>query len=170
MTRWLGAVLVAGCGLWLGLQRTVWYTRRVGALQGLLEALSLMEWELKERETPVPELLRRLEQGAQGEVRTFFSICGGQLTCLGEQSFGEIWSGAAEQARLPLSREELAMLQGLGPVLGRYDQESQRGAIRRTGAQLATQLEEAREERDRLGRLSGVLGGAAGLLAAILLI
>ena len=170
MTRWLGAIWVAGCGLWLGLQRTVWYTRRVETIQGLLEAISLMEWELKDRQTPMPELLRRAEEGSRGSVRTFFAQCGGQMDELGSRSFGRIWTQAAELSQLPLDREDLLILEGLGQVLGRYDQQSQCQALAQGRNRLTRRLEQAREDRDRLGRLSGVLGGAAGLLAVILML
>ena len=169
MTRWVGGLLVAGCGLWLGLQRTVWYTRRVEALQEILEALSLMEWELKDRDTPLPELMARLERGTRGTLRCFFQDCGSQFSELGAHTFEEIWSGAAERTQFPLSGEEQMLFRGLGQVLGRYDQESQRHAIAQSRAQLAARLEEAREERDRQGRLSGVVGGAVGLLTVLLL-
>lgn len=170
MTRLLGAALVAGCGVWMGLQRTVWYTRRVETLQALLQALSLMEWELAGRETPLPELLRRLERETRGPVQRFFAACGEQLSSLGQSPFGALWEAAEAQVQLPLDREERSVLLEIGQVLGRYDQESQRQAISRSREQLAARLEQARAERERLGRLAGIVGASAGLITVLLLI
>lgn len=170
MMRFVGAILVAGCGLWIGLQKTVWYTHRIEALQAFTGAFSVMEWELKNRHTPVPELLERLAQGAKEPVKSFFSGCCALMSHLGDETLEEIWTRAAEQAKLPVTGEELSMIQSLGQVVGRYDEESQRLAIGVTIGQLSDCLTEARAERSKIGRVSGVVGGAAGLLAVILLI
>ena len=63
-----------------------------------------------------------------------------------------------------------ALLDRLGPVLGRYDGDSQRLALEEGAAGLRALQGEAADERNRLGRVYGVLGVTAGLFAAIVLL
>lgn len=169
MIRWIGAVLVAGGGFWLGLGRARWHQSRVRVLQALIFALGQMERELREASPPMAELLAVAAKCA-GPLEGCFAACLTGLSALEERPFAQLWEEAFRSAGLPLNGEELDQLAALGQVLGRYDQESQRNALQGTADLLRRDLTEAREEERRLGRLDCVLGGAAGLLAVILLL
>ena len=81
---------------------------------------------------------------------------------------GELWrEGLAE---FPRKGVERLLLAGLGEVLGRYDGEGQRSALREARSALEGMLEEAQAERVRLGRVYQVTGTAAGAALAILLL
>jgi stage III sporulation protein AB len=128
-----------------------------------------MERELGERAPPMAELLAPWTEG-DSPVARCFSLCLKGLSDLEERSFAQVWERAVREGGLPLREEELERLLALGQVLGRCGQESQRLALSRTVQTLTVSLTEAREEERRLGRLDFLLGGAAGLTAAILLL
>ena len=69
------------------------------------------------------------------------------------------WQGQAEAA-----------LEELGEVLGRYDGDGQREALAHTRAELSRALEQAREAREKQGRMYQVLGITAGAFLVILLL
>ena len=169
MIRWVGVVLVFGGGLWLGLDRAGSRSDRVRTLRGLTAGLEQMERELRDASPPMPALLAAAEDSA-GPASSCFAACRKGLSRLEERPFARQWEEAFRFSGLPLNGEELDQLAALGRVLGRYDQESQRQALARTAELLRRDQAEAREEQRRLGRLDCVLGGAAGLLAAILLL
>lgn len=169
MIRWLGAVLVAGGGFCLGLGRARRHQNRVRILQALIFSLGQMERELREASPPMTELLAAAANDSS-PLYGCFSACLKGMSALDAVPFSQIWEEAFRTAGLPLKREELDQLTALGQVLGRYDQESQRHALQKTMDTLRQILMEAREEQRRLGRLDCVLGGAAGLLAVIVLL
>lgn len=169
MMRWLGAVLVVGGGLWLGLGRARWHQSRVRVLRALLLALEQLERELRESARPMPDLLAVLAE-PPGPLQGCFTACRAGLAELEERPFESVWRSAIQGACLPLTAEELEPVLGLGRVLGRYDQESQRKAIQGARPALERNLEQALDDRRRLGRLDCALGASAGLLAAILLL
>ena len=86
------------------------------------------------------------------------------------QAFQQIWQNGLSTAPLRLAEEDKALLERLGPVLGRYDGDSQRLALEDAAAGLRSLQGEASDDRKRLGRVYGVLGMTAGLFLAILLI
>ena len=143
MTRLLGAALVvAGC-VSLGLCAVAWLDGRVRDLGELAAGLDALQRELGWRLSPLPQAL-------EGAART------------GRE--------ALNASSLRLRGEDKALLERLGGVLGRYDGDSQRLALEDAAAGLRTLQGAAADERSRLGRVYGVLGAAAGLLAVILLL
>ncbi len=71
---------------------------------------------------------------------------------------------------LPLAEEERKNLEELGRMLGRYDLEGQLRSIQNAKAGLKRCLDHAVRERDRLGRVFGVLGVSSGAVLVLLLL
>ena len=69
-----------------------------------------------------------------------------------------------------LEGQTLDALEQLGQVLGRYDGDSQRQALAGAVERLEQQRLQAQAQRQRLGRVYGTLGIAAGALLIILLV
>ena len=157
MMRMLGAVLViAGCGA-LGLAGVARLDGRVRDLGGLAAGLDALQREMGWRP-------------ARGTAADFFSRCARGAREPDGQPFQQIWNTALSAAPLRLTAEDRVLLERLGPVLGRYDGDSQRLALEDTAAGLRSLQGDAADDRRRLGRVYGVLGMAAGLFVAILLI
>lgn len=170
MIRMLGAVLlIAGCG-GLGLGAVGRLDGRVRDLRELAAGLELMRRELGWRLTPLPKALGTAEAGTQGRAAQFFRFCAQRAVCLSGMPFQQLWREGLERCPLCLDREDRALLEQLGPVLGRYDGDSQCQAVEKVLAGLVRQQAQAEENRRRLGRVYGVLGVTAGLFLAILLI
>jgi len=169
MLKLLGAVLLTGGGLALGLGAVRDLTRRLETLRALNAAFGLFERELVLRAPSTPELLETLARRAPAPAGAFFSACQKGLSRLGERSFQEIWTSSL--AVLPaLEQEERAVLVTLGASLGRYIAEDQCRAIEEARRQLTEILTHIEERRRREGRSYGALGLALGLFATILLL
>ena len=170
MIRMLGAVLlIAGCG-GLGLGAVGRLDGRVRDLRELAAGLDAMERELGWRLAPLPEALEAAGQAAGGGAARFFTRCAQAARHTDGRAFQELWRDSLEAAPLRLAEGDRALLRRLGPVLGRYDGDSQRRALEEASAELRALREGAAEDRRRLGRVYTVLGVAGGLLLVILLI
>ena len=170
MTRLLGAVLVvAGC-VSLGLCAVAWLDGRVRDLGELAAGLDALQRELGWRLSPLPQALEGAARAARGPAADFFALCARRARSPEGQAFQETWREALNASSLRLRGEDKALLERLGGVLGRYDGDSQRLALEDAAAGLRTLQGAAADERSRLGRVYGVLGAAAGLLAVILLL
>lgn len=169
MIRFVGAVLLALGGLGAGLTAVSRLAGRVRDLRALEGAVETLERELGWRLTPLPEALERTAEGLTGRPARFFRLCGREASALEGRPFREVWVDCMNAARMDLEREDAAILEELGAVLGRYDGDSQRQALERAAARLTAQREKAEERRERLGRLYGILGISGGLLLVILL-
>ena len=170
MIRFLGAaLLMAGCG-GLGLSAVNRLDGRVQDLRELSAGLEILLRELGFRLAPLPEALEAASGGTQGRSAQFFSFCAKETRQLAGTPFRTLWSSGLDQCPLGLSREDRELLEQLGPVLGRYDGDSQRQAVENVLAGLSRQQVRAEDDRRRLGRVYGVLGLTAGLFLALVLI
>ena len=163
-------LLLAGGAGALGCSAAAQLSRRVAVLRALLGALEGMEREIAFRLTPMPELLERAAAESPPPVCTLFARCRTLLDELGERSMAELWREALEQVPLGLDGPGRLALEELGEVLGRYDGDGQREALAHTRAELSRALEQAREAREKQGRMYQVLGITAGAFLVILLL
>ena len=170
MIRMMGAaLLIAGCG-GLGLGAAGRLDGRVRDLRELAAGLEILQRELGWRLSPLPKALEAAAVGAGGRAAHFFEFCAQGAGHLDGTPFQQLWRDGLERCPLRLGREDRALLEQLGPVLGRYDGDSQRQAVEGVLVGLHSQQAQAEEDRRRLGRVYGVLGVTAGLFLAIVLI
>lgn len=170
MIRAAGAcLLIAGCGT-LGLGAVGRLDGRVRDLRELSAGLEILQRELGWRLSPLPGALEAAAAGVHGRAARFFTFCAQGAGTLDGAPFRSLWQKGLEQCPLMLDREDRALVEQLGPVLGRYDGDSQRQAVEGVVLGLARRREQAEAERQRLGRVYGVLGVTAGLFLTILLI
>lgn len=168
MMSLLGGSLVTGACLWLGWSRCNWYGARIRALSQLCCDLERMAAELRERETDTETLLSLLgeEQGITGEL---YRRCLERLRGGWEDSFAALWSLTLEESRLPLLREEQAVAERVGQVLGRYTGREQADLLSGLARELERFRQTAREEGRQQGRIAVVLGLTTGLTLALVL-
>ena len=164
-----GAVLLAAGPAVIGFHAARRLARRPRLLRELAAALEQMEREISFRLTPLPELFVRLSQEYSGPVGALFSCCARDMDDLGQRSLSQIWRQALTEATLDLDSRGQRALEELGEVLGRYDGDGLRGALRQTCGELTAAAEEAERERERKGRMDQVLGLTTGVLLVILL-
>ena len=170
MIRFLGAALwILGCG-GLGLSAVNRLDGRVRDLRELSAGLEILQRELGWRLSPLPEALEAAAVGTHEQAARFFAFCAQGAGQLAGDPFRTLWSRGLEQCPLRLGREDRALLEQLGPILGRYDGDSQRQAVENVLAGLGRQQAQAEDDRRRLGRVYGVLGLTAGLFLALVLI
>lgn len=170
MIRLMGAALLTGGSAALGFGAVRHLEGRVRDLRELVTGLELMERELSWRMAPLPEVLHQAAEETQGRPSEFFGLCAQGAAHLNGRPFYKVWRQAAEASQLRLEGADVSLLEQLGGVLGRYDGESQKQALSAAVSRLEEQRAEAVSQRDRLGKVYGMLGVTAGIFLVILLI
>lgn len=170
MIRLMGAILlVAGCGA-VGLCAVGRLDGRVRDLRELMGGLETLQRELGWRLSPLPKAMEMAARETHGRTAQFFELCTQGMEHLNGVPFQNVWQNGLEQCSLRLEQEDRVILEQLGSVLGRYDADTQRQALENALTQLERQQTKAAEDRQRLGRVYGVLGMTVGLFVVILLI
>lgn len=165
----LGKCLLFGGMTLLGVQYAAGLKRRISCLKEFLSALERLERELAFALLPVEVLLNQLSTASSGAAHHFFSQCETRFSKRQEECLEDIWTDLLAQMSLPLREDDRMMLQEIGGILGRYDGDSQRLAFQRIHDRLDATILQAKEESERMGKVSSVLGITLGLFFVIML-
>lgn len=171
MIRLIGAVLItAGTAAW-GLLGVFRLRSRVKNLNAIVSALSVMKSEICDRLTPMPELLRQMENEATYPASQLFKNAAEKIPSLGSKPFSSIWGQAVlNTPELLLTPQEELVLTELGMSLGRYDIGEQRSAIQYAERRMDDFSRKAELDKERNSKVHAFLGVAAGLFAVVILL
>lgn len=170
MLKFAGALLLlCGC-VGVGMQQVRKMDRRVTVIRSLLRALETLERELSFRIPLMEEMLSAAANAAEEPTCSFLLLCKDQLKENTGTTFANIWNNAAKEKFFFLKKQELDPVCALGEILGRYDCEGQKQAIRQTCAALEDILVNAESERKNRGRVCKVLSTVIGAFLVILLL
>lgn len=170
MWKLMGAILLTGGGLMIGLQAAGELSRRAKALESWANALELLEGELCFHLPNLPWLFENVSGRSPGPAGEVMARLGRDLSRLGEESFEQIWTKAISEAMDPMEPEDLECLYRLGSVLGRCGWEEQKAAAERSRLALERRAARLREDLSRKGRAYGALGLSLGAFVTILLL
>ena len=156
--RWLGVALLALAGALAGVEKQAQLRRKLKCLEELCAALGRMAGELRELQTPMPQLLARLER-----CRFFLLVSAG----FGGEPLEQLWRRAAQLQPIPEADRET--LGELGGVIGRCDAPRQAAEIEQTRRRLAESAAALEQELRQRGRHYPGLGAALGAMLAVIL-
>ena len=171
MLKFIGAILlISGAAVW-GFIGAKNLRDRGDAHAALVSALEIMEHELCDMLTPMPELFAVLRKQSSYPAGKLFENAADRMRDIGAAPFSELWQRAVvETGELMLNDRELLTLSELGFSLGKYDVHEQRKAIESAVRQFEVYARNAAEERDRNWKSQAFLGVAAGIFAVIILL
>lgn len=136
----------------------------------LIAALTLIKSEIATLSPPLDEAFERAAGLANGDVGRFMSQVRRDFEKLGEDSFCGIWCSAARDDLQSLSERALSAVEELGASLGRYDGAMQCAAIDRCINEMSLEQQNLRLLLGANKRMYIGVGGAMGLIIAIVLI
>lgn len=168
MIRIFGAVmLVSGCG-GFGFLMGMHYRREIRMLKNLLSSLREMEWELKYRLTPLPELCGIAAVVSGGTIGELYLELKNALETGTCSEISGCMNGLLQTMEIP--GRTAKCLKDLGNSLGRYDLEGQLQGLQAVKVQCHNFLEELEDHRAERVRSYQTLGLCAGAALVILFI
>lgn len=166
----LGAILLISGGLAAGIMKACALTEADRTYSAMIQALSFINSEISSRRAPLDDILLRLKANCPRQISIFVSRLSDGLLKLDEQTFCAVWTSSAEDCLQSLSPQSVAAVAALGLSLGRYDADMQCAALERCMAELSSERDEMRLRLSANKRMYIGLGGAGGLILAIVLI
>lgn len=136
----------------------------------LIAVLTLIKSEIATLLAPLDEAFEKAAGLANGDVGRFMSQVRHDFEKLGEDSFCGIWCSAARDNLQGLSERALSAVEELGASLGRYDGAMQCAAIDRCINEMSLEQQNLRLLLGANKRMYIGVGGAMGLIIAIVLI
>ena len=165
----VGALLILSAALITGLEGLRRARLRENTLQSLAASFLILRSEISSGLVTTEEALEAARERSGGRTRDFYSAVLSGMDRLGEKTFAEIWTEAAEELDT-VSKEERDAVNEVGSGLGRYDRETVSALLERAESRLGSMLELLEKKRQKEGRLKLILPIAAAALFIILML
>jgi stage III sporulation protein AB len=169
--KWIGALLFIAATTWGGIEWSRNLNNRPRHIRQLKNALQILEAEILYSQLPLQEVFTTIAGQIPQPARSFFQELGRGMEGRTPDLF-TIWDKQVQAFvnRSCLTHNEQEILQQFGRTLGQYDFEQQQKHIRLTVSHLERELEEARDNRNKYGKMAKSLGLLCGIFIVILLI
>ncbi len=167
MIKICGMILLLFGATWVGMSASKKLDMRVKTLRSILECLELFEWELTTNVPLTNQLFADVSKRVSQPASLFLNACLQNMRA-NEYIMSEVWERAAQKQLTSLNYDDLEAVLSLGAVLGRYDTDSQKHSIMAAHQRLCGNLNNAIDEKKRLGRLYRTLGVMAGAFLVII--
>lgn len=142
------------------------YVYRLQELEEMKNALNLFKTKAKFTYEPIPTIFEEISQNTTQNISSIFNIAKEKMKT---KTANIAWEEAVEEANTNLKKEDKQALKNLSKLLGQTDLEGQTSQIEITEVFLETQINQAREEKQKNEKLYSRLGTIIGLTIVIIL-
>lgn len=171
MLRLVGLVLIVAAGSGVGWLKARRYRQAPGELRQLLGGLQMLSSEIGYTATPLPEAFSRIAGHLSGPAALLFARAARELEKSTGETAARAWQRAWQHysAASNLGRAELAVVLGVGSMLGATGREDQLRHLELAREQLKLFLAGAEEEARKYSLMWGYLGVCASLALALVI-
>ncbi|HEX6594419.1 MAG TPA: stage III sporulation protein SpoIIIAB [Bacillota bacterium] len=169
--KWLGALLFLGACSWGGFEWSRKFSKRPQHIRQLKNALQILEAEILYSQLPLQEAFLTISKQTPKPTRTFFYFLSEQMKDKNKDLI-EIWEDAVHEFMeiSYIGPNEREILYQFGKTLGQHDFTQQQKHIQLTINHLERELQDARDDDHKYGKMAKSLGFLSGLFIVLLLI
>ena len=168
----IGAVIIiCGCG-YTGLKIAADYQKRADTLRMLQNGLNLLETEISYSLTPLPLALQRVGDKLNRETRVIFTRAAEIMQAKDGCAVSEAWEAGIKTlaGSVPVSAEEMSILEHFGKGLGKSAREEQIKNIALAREQLRMAEKNAIAALEKNKKMYQYTGFCFGLVIVLLLV
>lgn len=169
--KWLGALLCLGAATWIGFEWSRKLNERPKHIRQLKNALQILEAEILYSQLPLIDVFKIISKQVPKPMSSFFY----QLSLSMQEvasNLDKIWDRQLNELKTSssLGKNEREILSQFGKTLGQHDFQQQQKHIHLAINHLERELQDARDEQYKYGKMAKSLGFLCGLFIVILLI
>lgn len=169
--KWIGALLLISLTTWVGFEWSDRLNKRPKHIRQLKNSLQILEAEMLYSQLPLKDAFTLIAKQVPMPTKSFFN----ELSKGMHQSnidLLSLWDHEVDQYvnKSALKTNEQDILKQFGRTLGQHDLIQQQKHIQLTSTYLDRELEEARDDQYKYGKMAKSLGFLCGLFIVILLI
>jgi len=169
--KWIGALLFISITTWAGFEWSRKLSNRPTEIRQLKSALQILEAEMLYSQLPLRSAFTIIAKQIPWPTKLLFEKLASGME--GNQvDLMNLWESCVAElmATSSLSHNEKEVLMQFGRTLGQHDFAQQQKHIQLTTTHLERELEEARDNHYKYGKMAKSLGFLCGLFIVILLI
>ena len=158
--------MIIGASSVIGLMLAKKYSNRELELKEMKNALNMFENKIKFTYEDIPTVFNDISIKIQGNIGKIFKTASDKMK---ETSAGNAWDYALENTYTSLIKEDIDIIKGLGRMLGKTDLNGQISEIKLVNDFIDTQIEDAKQEKDKNSKMYRTLGIVVGITIVIIL-
>lgn len=169
--KWLLALLFMTVTTWIGLEWGQHFNRRPIHIRQLKNALQILEAEMLYSQAPLQDAFRMIATQMPEPTKLLFSNLVQEMSSQ-TTDFNQLWEQAVEKymRHSALLDSEQEILLQFGRTIGQHDFDQQQKYIQLALSHLDRELEEARSQQHKYGKIAKSLGFLSGLFIVIVFI
>ncbi len=169
--KWIGALLFIAMTTWLGFDQSERLNRRPKHIRQLINALQILEAEMLYSQLPLKDAFLFIARQIPRPTKDFFLSLANEME-KGNRDLLSFWDQEVNNfaKRSAIRSNEQDILCQFGRTLGQHDFTQQQKHIHLTSTYLDRELEEARDQQQKYGKMAKSLGFLIGIFIVILLI
>lgn len=169
--KWIGALLFISITTWIGFEWSNKLNKRPAQIRQLKSALQILEAEMLYSQLPLQAAFQSIADQITQPTKSFFESLSKNME-LKNSDLLELWDEQVNEYinQSSLGNTEQEILKQFGRTLGQHDFNQQQKHIQLTTTHLDRELEDARENQHRYGKMAKTLGFLGGLFIVLLLI
>jgi stage III sporulation protein AB len=169
--KWIGALLFISATTWLGFEWSNRLTKRPKHIRQLINALQVLEAEILYSQLALQDAFASIAKQIPAPCSAFFNSLKERML----ESYIDFEITWVESVRLYIEQSSLGtneeeILLQFGRTLGQHDFDQQQKHIQLTIKHLERELQDAREDQEKYGKMAKNLGFLTGLFIVLLLI
>lgn len=169
--KWFIALIFISITTWIGIEWSNKFNQRPTHIRQLKNALQILEAEMLYSQLPLQEAFITIAEQMPIPTKLFFNSLAIEM----EKHTGDLvslWDEAVEQLmnKSALGMNEGEILKQFGRTVGQHDFQQQQKHIQLTVSHLDRELEEARSNQYKYGKIAKSLGFLCGLFIVIVFI
>ncbi len=158
--------MIIAASAYIGIMIAKKYTNREQELKEIKNALNMFENKIKFTYEDIPTVFEDISKKIQGNVGNIFKTASIKMQ---NMPAGDAWNYALENTGTSLKKEDIEIINGLGRMLGKTDLNGQISEIKLVNNFIDTQIEEAKQEREKNSKMYKTLGVIVGITIVIIL-
>ena len=144
------------------------YSNRVGDLQEMQNALSMLKTKMRYTYETIPDIFVEISKTTKENISNIFTS---SIKYMNQNmNAGQAWRNSINDGKTSFTEEDKTILINMEKLLGKTDLEGQVGEIEATKKLLDVQIDKAEREKLKNEKLYKTLGNVIGITIVILLI
>lgn len=158
--------LIIGASTCIGIMLAKKYSNRELELKEMKNALNMFENKIKFTYEDIPTVFMDISTKIKGNIGKIFETASKKMN---EMSAGNAWEYAIDNVYTSLKKEDSDIIKGLGRMLGKTDINGQISEIKLVIDFIETQIDDAKQEKDKNAKMYKTLGIVVGATIVIIL-
>ena len=169
MLKFIGCIMIFISCYWFGSIKAFGYKERCKELENIIEIIKFIELEITYKKEPLSKAFKKACRIKECWFTSVLKESGSMLE--NNESLSTSWqqSLSIQENDCTIKSEDLTIMEDMIIGLGKSSSEDQRKILEHVSLRLSSNLQKARSQEEKMGRMYKALGTAVGIVLIVII-